>query len=73
MRDQGDMTMPRTEFTVASLLLRVAELEDAIAPFARVAGWFEHQRPRHPIITTGIGDVTVDELLAARAVLAVGK
>jgi hypothetical protein len=64
------MTMPRTEFAVASLLERVAELEEAIEPFAQVAGWFEHQRPMHSIITTGNGDVTVDDLLVARAVLA---
>ena len=66
------MTMPRTECTVASLLERVAELEEAIEPFAQVAGWFEHQRPMHSVITTGNGDITVDDLLAARAVLAAG-
>ena len=58
--------------TVASLIERVVALEEAIEPFARVAGWFDHQRPMHSVITTGNGDITVDDLLAARAVLAAG-
>ena len=65
--------MPQMELKVASLLERVAELEDAITPFARVAGWFVNQRPLHSVITTGNGDVTVHDLLAARAVLAAGR
>ena len=72
MPDHENMTIPRTDMTVASLLERVVALEDAIEPFARIAGWFDHQRPMHSVITTGNGDITVDDLLAARAVLATG-
>jgi len=64
MPDQENMVE-----TIATLLDRVAELEAAIAPFARVAGWFDHQHRMHPVIATGNGDVTVDDLLRARDVL----
>ena len=70
MPDHENMTIPRTDLTVASLLERVVALENAIEPFARIAGWFDHQRPMHSVITTGNGDITVDDLLVARAVLA---
>jgi hypothetical protein len=67
------MTMPRLEWTVESLLERVAELEEAIAPFARIAPWFEHMQPMHSVIASGIGDVSVADILAARNVLVAGK
>jgi hypothetical protein len=67
------MSTPQPLVTIGSLLERIEELEGAIAPFASLAPWFEHQQPLHSLISTGIGDVTVRDFLAARAALQVGS
>lgn len=57
--------MTAREWSLASLLERVTELESALKPFALVAPAFAGRAPGARIISTAIADVTIGDLQEA--------
>ncbi len=61
--------MNRPDWTVASLLARVEQLEAALRPFADSAAHVAHRPLNVRLWSTYGGDVTVGDLQRARAAL----
>ena len=59
-----------TEHSMASLLERVAQLEAALRPFAKIAEMHLHRRDDARIVSTAIGDITVADVRRARRLVA---
>lgn len=57
------------DWSVASLLARVATLEAAVKPFAAFAAGFEARTPGHCVASHALGLITVADLRRARAAL----
>lgn len=55
--------------TAAAMLARIVALERALRPFAALAPCVAHRGPRACVASTAVADVTVADVLAARAAL----
>ena len=57
------------EHSLASLLQRVADLEAALRPFARLAEIYAPRRDDVRLVSTVVGDITVGDIRRARRVV----